>query len=297
MMYSYYAYGLKILSEVKLPEFVESDPGSVDLEIRTIPIDSTSFHFPSENPYYYSVDGTTFINVPSYAVFSIRQGREIVIALEEGVDPNRLHLYLTGNIFAFLLLQRSHLVLHASAACVEGKAAAFLGMPGAGKSSMAAALYQSGHTILVDDVTAVDLKTDPTSIVPAFPQIKLAIAAAESLGIDTRKLILLDEDEEKRGLRFTDRFLSANQPLSKIYSLTDQGDQPFQPISPQAAILELIRNSYPTRFAQAGGAEHFLQCSELAKNVPVFRLKKPKTAKDLTAFAALLADHILSIST
>jgi hypothetical protein len=294
MMYSYHAYGLKIHSEVKLPEFIESDSGAVDLEIRTTPFDSTSFHFPSENPYYYSADGTTFINIPSYAVFSIRHGREIVIALEEGVDLNRLHLYLTGNIFAFLLLQRGHLVLHASAACVAGKAAAFLGMPGAGKSSMAAALYQIGHTILVDDVAAVDLKADPTSIVPAFPQIKLDVVAAESLGIDIRRLILLDEDEEKRGFRFAERFLSANQPLSKVYILTGQGDQTFQPISPQAAILELIRNSYPTRFAQAGGAEHFLQCSELVKNVPVFRLKKPKAAQDLTAFAALLADHIVS---
>ena len=102
--------------------------------------------------------------------------------------------------FPLTLLQRGYLVLHASAASVDGKAAAFLGMPGAGKSSLAAALYQIGHTILVDDVTAVDLKADPISIIPAFPQIKLDMESAESLGIDLKTLILLDEDEEKRGL-------------------------------------------------------------------------------------------------
>jgi hypothetical protein len=296
MTYSYHAYGLKILSEIQLPEFLESDSVAFDLEIRTVPIENTSFHFPSENPYYYSADETTFINIPSSGVFSIRQGREIVIALEEGVDPNRLHLYLTGNIIAFLLLQRGYLVLHASAACVDGRAAAFLGMPGAGKSSLAAALYQIGHNILVDDVAAVDLNADPISIIPAFPQIKLDEAAAESLGIDTGKLVLLDEEEEKLGFRFAERFMSASQPLSKIYILTDRGDKTFQPISPQEAILELVRNSYPTRFAQAGGAEHFLQCSELVKHVPMFRLKKPQAAKDLPGFAAKLADHILSIA-
>ncbi len=69
----------------------------------------------------------------------------------------------------------------------------------------------------------------------------------------------------------------------------------FERIASQEAILELIRNSYPTRFAHAGGREHFLQCAELVKRVPVFRLKKPSTLSDLPDFAALLADHILSI--
>ncbi|MEJ2600009.1 MAG: hypothetical protein P8Z00_16870 [Anaerolineales bacterium] len=210
------------------------------------------------------------------------------------MDPNRLHLYLSGNIFAFLLLQRGYLVLHASAACAAGQAAAFLGMTGAGKSSIVAALHQLGHTILVDDVTAVDLNANPASVIPAFPQIKLDIEAAKSLGIDPQTLVPLDDLEEKRGFRFAERFLVSKQPLSKIYILTEQQDQIFQRVSSQEAIVELVRNSYPTRFAQSGGADHFLQCVELVRRVPVFRLKRPPSLDGLPEFAALLADHISS---
>jgi hypothetical protein len=293
-MFSYYAYGLTVNSEFSISEFIESNTTAFDVVIQSALPTKIEVDFPRQNPYYYSKAGNTFLKIPSIGIFTIQQGRKIRVACENGLDPNRLHLYLTGNIFAFLLLQRGYLVLHASAACVDGKAAAFLGMPGAGKSSLAAALYQIGHTILVDDVTAVDLNTNPVSVIPAFPQIKLDIEAAKSMGIDPKKLTVLDEEEEKRGFRFAERFPSSDQPLSKIYILTDQGDQIFQRISPQAAVVELIRNSYPTRFAQAGGANHFLQCTELVKQVPVFRLKKPSNLKDLTEFAALLADHILS---
>jgi hypothetical protein len=291
-MYSYSAYGLEINSEFLIPEFVASNAGNFDVSIRSSLPAGVQVDFSQENPYYYSAEDSTFLKIPSIGIFSIRQGRVISIFPEDGLDPDRLHLYLTGNIFAFLLLQRGYFVLHASAASVAGRAAAFLGMPGSGKSSLVAALHQLGHAILVDDVTAVDLKANPVSVIPAFPQIKLDLEAAKSQGIDPETLIPLDDLEEKRGFRFVERFQETSQPLSKIYILSNEGDQIFQPLNSQDAIVELIRNSYPTRFAQAGGAGHFHQCVELVKQVPVFRLKKPPTLDGLPEFAALLADHI-----
>jgi hypothetical protein len=289
----YLAYGLRIASEIPISEFMESDSSAFDVVIRSASPAEVQVDFPRE-AHYYSVQGETYLRIPSIGIFSIRQGCEINVILEGGVNPDQLHLYLTGNIFAFLLLQRGYFVLHASAACVDGHAAAFLGMPGAGKSSIAAALHQLGHTILVDDVTAVDLNSDPASVTPAFPQIKLNVKAAKSLGIDPNTLIPLDDMEEKRGFRYTERFPQSNQPLSKIYILSDQGDQIFHRLTSQEAIVELVRNSYPTRFAQAGGADHFLKCVELVKRVPVFRLRRPTTLESLLEFAALLADHIVT---
>ena len=268
-MYSYFAYGLKIRSEFLIPEFVVSNANTFDVAIRSSLSTEFQVEFSQENPYYYSAEGSTFLKVPSIGIFAIRQGRAISIIPEDGLDPDRLHLYLTGNIFAFLLLQRGYFVLHASAASVAGRAAAFLGMPGTGKSSLVAALQQLGHTILDD------------------------LEAAKSQGIDPETLIPLDDLEEKRGFRFAESFQESNRPLSKIYILTDQGDQIFQRLTPQEAIVELIRNSYPTRFAQSGGASHFHQCVELVKQVPVFRLKRSPTLDTLPEFAALLADHIL----
>jgi serine kinase of HPr protein (carbohydrate metabolism regulator) len=54
-----------------------------------------------------------------------------------------------------LLQQRGRLVLHASAVTVDLGVVAFMGGPGWGKSTMAAAMYARGHSIVADDVTAV----------------------------------------------------------------------------------------------------------------------------------------------
>ncbi len=221
-MNSYRAYGLRIDSEISIPEFPKAGFGAPDLAIHLVASAEIPVSFSLESPYYDSRQGSTFIKIPSIGIFSIRQGKEIMVGLADGEIPERLHLYLTGNIFAFLLLQRGYLVLHASAACVDGQAAAFLGMPGTGKSSIVAALHRNGHTILVDDVTAVDLSKNPVSVIPAFPQIKMDIETAKSLGIDPDTLIFLDEDEEKRGFCFAERFLSNRSAL--VQSL-----HPFRP--------------------------------------------------------------------
>ena len=67
-----------------------------------------------------------------------RHGTEIV------VDP----LPSLGMGFGLLLRPRGLVVLHASSVDIDGKAVAFVGNPGRGKSTLALALLEQGHKLV-----------------------------------------------------------------------------------------------------------------------------------------------------
>jgi hypothetical protein len=64
-------------------------------------------------------------------------------------------IYLTGPVLGFILRQRGHLALHASAVQIGGGALAIVGPHGAGKSTTAAALVTRGFSLIADDVLHV----------------------------------------------------------------------------------------------------------------------------------------------
>jgi hypothetical protein len=68
------------------------------------------------------------------------------------VDPDLLPIYLTGTVLAVVLMLRGHPVLHASAVEVDGKAVAFVGASGMGKSTLATAFCGQGAALITDDV-------------------------------------------------------------------------------------------------------------------------------------------------
>ena len=197
---------------------------------------------------------------------------------------------------ALLLYQRGLLILHASAVNINGCATAFMGYPGSGKSSLAAALFTRGHNVITDDVTALDMDNKTVKVFPGFPQLKLSLEVAELLGHDTKDLIVLSELDEKRGYRFVNKFINVPMPLSRIYVLAEEADPGIESLSPQEAVIEFIRHSVPTRFAQPGNAVHLLQCVELAKKAATFRVKRSSSIQVLPDLAKLVEGHIVESS-
>ena len=81
-----------------------------------------------------------------------RRGTRVWASGPEGTLPEYLAVYLLGPVMGFVLRLRGITCLHASAVMVDNRALAFLGPPGAGKSTLAAAFALSGHPVLSDDV-------------------------------------------------------------------------------------------------------------------------------------------------
>lgn len=80
-----------------------------------------------------------------------------VVHPAEGTTAEMAAILATGGFLAFQLYLRGHVVLHASAVEVAGRALAFVGHSGMGKSTMAALMCADGAHMVTDDVLRVDL--------------------------------------------------------------------------------------------------------------------------------------------
>lgn len=295
-MFSYFAYGLGIQSALPLPEFIAVKAGC-DVTIRLESVDCT----PNDYVPLEVVDKQLYIKITSeeaiifsksVGVFLVRGGHEVVVIPAPGVDDRLIRLYIVGTVMAVLLYQRGLLVLHASVVDIGGGAVAFLGKSGEGKSSTAAALHARGYNIIADDVAAINLGTDPVTVFPGFPQIKLSPEAAVSLGYDIESLHLLHPREEKRGISITQGFSQTPLPLRHIYVLAEDAALDIEPLRPQEAVIELVRHSRPITLFHSGGAPHFLQCANLAKKLIIYRLKRPRCLSLLPDLAQLIEEHV-----
>jgi hypothetical protein len=298
-IHSYIAYGLRIHSAVLLPEFAPAHVESPDVVVRVGSVNRRAPAGHSGNDYYCELtQDEAYFFWESVGSFVVRAGREVVIDARPGADEAAIRAALEGVVFGCVCHQRGLLALHASALVVDGSAVAFLGAKGQGKSTMAAALYRRGHTLLTDDVLVIDDGATRTpEVLPAFPQLKLwPNAASASLGDDAESLPRLTARSEKRTRRAADGFSHARVPLGRIY-LLDQGSSPtITPVEPQEAVLAVIAQSYVARvfpeFLQGTeAASHLLRCSRLATKVPVYRLQRPADLSLLHAVAQLVEKY------
>lgn len=88
--------------------------------------------------------------------FLVEGGDSIRYAAQPGVEEIDIRLFLMGSAWGALVLQRGLLPLHASAVSNGRSVVGFTGHPGAGKSTLAAALASQGREFFADDVLVLD---------------------------------------------------------------------------------------------------------------------------------------------
>jgi len=295
-VFSYFAYGLGIKSALPLPELVSAEAGcDVTIHLQKTyykPEDYVPLEVLDKALYCKITKAEATIFSQNLGVFLVRGGCEIFAIPAPDADQRLIRLYIIGTVMAVLLYQRGLLVLHASVINAAGRAVAILGHSGAGKSSTAAALHMRGHHIIADDVGAINLDKQTPIIFPGFPQIKISPEAATALGYDLESLHLLHEQEARRGYRITQDFLPAPLPLERIYVLSEDSQFDIAPLRSHEAVMELVRHSRPTTLIHSGGAAHLLQCANLAKQLTIYRIKRPRSLSWLPELAQLLEEHI-----
>jgi hypothetical protein len=98
------------------------------------------------------------------------------------VEPWNWQRFLVGRILPWAAVLRGLEVLHASAVAIDGRAVAFVGATGAGKTSLALQLVARGARFLTDDVLALDeggLRAHPGAAIAAVrPEERELIPAA-----------------------------------------------------------------------------------------------------------------------
>lgn len=296
-MHTYTAYGLGIHSGLPLLELQ-----TLAEVIPDVVIQIANIHWsPPEHSctdYFHVTVEEAYLFWEQVGTFLVRNGKEIIIDPLPGVEERVVRLPLLGAVLAVLLHQRGFLVLHASSVAVNSSAVAFIGEKGWGKSTMAATLHARGHNLMADDVVAVDVNnTKSPMVLPGFPQMKLWPEAVASLGDDPETLPQVHPQAEKRACRVTKNFLQEARPLRRIYVLGAGIEPRIKAIQPQEAIPHLISNSYMARFGKQllqgmEAATHLHQCTRLIKNVPIYRLERPRSLSLLSAIAQLVEEDL-----
>ncbi|MCC6190073.1 MAG: hypothetical protein IT318_13645 [Anaerolineales bacterium] len=300
--YRHTAYGLNIASALSLPELLPAvSPASTDLAVRLGAVEAPRNDAGGAAARY--GPGEVCLAFREAGAFLVRAGREIIVDPTPGADARVLRLYLLGPALTLALHQRGWLALHASAVALGGQAVGFLGAPGWGKSTMAAALCQRGHPLIADDALAVAVSADPGTqpggrldVFPGFPQIKLWPEAAAGLGVDPAQLPLLHPRLTKRAHRLGDGLAAQPLPLGRLYVLTEGAAIQIEPLGRQAALVELIQHSYVARaLPQLDASTHLRQCAAVARVVPVARLWRPRRLDSLPAVAAAVEAEVLNL--
>lgn len=292
--YSYRIYGLQVHSDIELPELRPSLPGNPDITIRLNRIEREAS--PAPNGSFAEFDGRqTFLAWDAVGKFLITDGRVIEIEPAADVDLRLIAFPLLGPVLAMALHDRGIFVLHASAISFAGSGIAFLGDKGAGKSTTAAAMIAAGHKLLSDDVVALFGHGDGRwSIGSAFPQVKLADDAAESIGVDGSTVMEAAHPSiTKRLHRLSINFEDSAAPLRRIFVLSRGDRAAITRLSGADAFTALAKFSYAARFGGSalhgeGAARHLASIGALLGSVGVNVLEVPTGLGRLDEVAQLI---------
>jgi hypothetical protein len=275
------AFALTIASEVPLIELPPGD-GTADVEVTIGRVDDVEA----------SSDGWTVIAapddvrgwIPGGGAFHVRNGREIVIAPAPDHDPRALRLGIVGPLLGVILTQRGRFVLHASTVAIDGKAVAFFGPSGRGKSTLTAAFARAGYPLVADDITLIEVTNEQQPFVqPGFPRVKLWPDSAAALEHDVDNLPLIHPERSKRSLQLNDAFRADPLPLARCYLLDDGNEESSTEIPPKEMLMTLIGSTYQAQWLHETGASgpNLLHCAALARSGVVRRLRRRRTFEAL----------------
>lgn len=267
MPYSQLAYGLRIITNRVIPGLAldeKSVTSDVEIHLNT----GTEFPELSRCELLYTSENIDRFGQPVLRVgrscsgafvffYSDRvrfvvdpRGHNIIASWPEEYSLEDAATYLVGPVLGFVLRLRGWTCLHASGVAIEDRAIALLGPPGAGKSTISAALAKSGYAVLADDIVALLEQRNRFLVQPGYPRVNLwpdsmrALFGSEHVLPQIaptwdKRFLTLDQD----GFRFEPRAL----PLGVIYVLRPRkGGKStcrISAVSPRSAIMTLVANT------------------------------------------------------
>ena len=291
-MQRYRAYGLKIQSEIPLPELEsdEGDPADVTIRLGAVPerlVDSRA-----EQLTWSARPGEWLQEVVGIGRYYVKEGREVRVEPYGGEDDVRSFLFSTT--LGVLLHQRGLLTLHAGSVLMEGGAVILAGPSTAGKSTTLAKLTQLGFPLLADDKTAVEMKDDTLSVLSGHPTLRLWRRAVEYLDLDPIGMPRLRQDMDKF-LRRSPLFHAEAAPPRAFFLLKECGlaDQiKVRRLEDNEAFESVMNKTYRKRCLEGLGllAQQFRLAGALCGRIPVYELSRPAEGNTV----AEVADKIVA---
>jgi hypothetical protein len=293
-MTDYRVFGLKVRSDIALPELFEDKGG----EVPDVVIARGAVAPPEEDaPGLHVVDGALVLVIAEVGRYRIEEGRRITVDAHADVPDRNVRLFLLGSAFGALLHQRGLLPLHANAVEIDGKAVAFMGESGAGKSTLAAWFHDHGYRVLADDVCVVRFDEDGQAMACAgLPRLRLWREALEVTGRDPAaytKSLAGNQEIEKFDVPLSQSAMS-NRLLGGLFLLSVGEEFAIESLQGIDAAAAVIEHTYRGAFLAATGTadQHWSACLRLVRTTPVFNLIRTRRLDRLDEEARLVLDRI-----
>ncbi|HYD69828.1 serine kinase [Azospirillum sp.] len=240
--------GLKVAADLPLPDLLpwHGDDRAPDVVIRLgdVPgrpdapvLDGTLLQV--------ATDGSCRFAIPGVAAYHVDPaGREVTVDVDPaaGRTAPAVRAFLFGTVFAILCFRRGLLPLHASCVRIGGRAIAFAGPSGVGKSTLAAGFVRAGCAVLADDVTVIDPNAPGGPVVlPAFPRLKLWRDAMDGLRLPVEGLERTRAGLDKFLQPLDDAFWPEPLPLDAVYHMSVVAAPQYEGHAPQRGMKAVER--------------------------------------------------------
>lgn len=298
---TYYAHGLYIRSKLYFPEFSLKQTSEVDVFIRfgkTYLFDNYSnknlreIYLSKLTKIIISSSNLIYLFWNDIGIFTITKN-EIIINPKTGLDLNFLKFLLFGYGFAILLHLKGRLVLHANAVEINNSAVVISGASGIGKSTISFAFHQKGYKLLCDDVLSIDIRKKCQKVYPSFPRIKLWPDVIQNFDEYPGKIPKIHNKTSKRFFNVSENFSDIEKKINTIYFIKVTGNIEIKEISPQRAIMELIKSSYCYKFFnEREVCGNLIQCSAIVNNVAIKILEVKKSYESLNKLVEIVEKDI-----
>lgn len=289
---NYKAFGLRIVSEIQMPELtpIIEQNDMVDIVIRKGDLTKLWSTIGKQGKFVVK-ENLVIFQVLNTATFCIEEGESVIVSPMNGVGEDKIRLYILGTCMSILLMQRKVLPLHGSAVAIDGKAYAIVGDSGAGKSTLASAFLSKGYQLLSDDVIAISLSHKKTPFVtPSYPQQKLWQESLNEFGMETVHYRPLFERETKYAVPVSTNFYTEPLPLAGVIELVKTENENIEIHSIEklerlhTLFLQTFRNFLIPRLGLVGW--HFAMSVDVINRIDMFQLQRPIsrfTAHDLVS--------------
>jgi hypothetical protein len=282
--YKYKIYGLKVLSQIKIPELISDKEyknedynivikyGVVPRVVSNAKVQNNSIKISKKVFYFY---------IKNVGHYYVANGNKIIVEPEINCNESELKVYLLGTAFGILLTQRNIIAIHGGSIVINGQAIIVTGKAGVGKSTLTSALRSEGYKFLADDVSALGRNEKNEIIVqPTYPQAKLCRDAMEDMGYNPKNYRITDPSRDKYAIPLLECFLDFPVMLGAIYEI-ETGDTCSVEITEIFGVEKvklILRSIYRIEISRYLGftPEYFKQCVEIAKYIPIYRITRPR---------------------
>ncbi|MFC2086799.1 hypothetical protein ACFLSA_01360 [Bacteroidota bacterium] len=290
----YNAFGLRIRSELTIPQFHEVNSKDADVEILFEDVPS-SISKTEENGIVYEANENEFLmKLEKIAYYYVKDGEKISIQ-KKCNDENEIRLFLIAPVISALLHQRSLMPIHASAVIKNKKAILFSGRSGSGKSTLAAHMLKYGFSLHSDDISSIKIIENTAYSNPGYPGLKLWDDAIQKIDTDFNRSIPLRTGINKFHNSIS-QFYSKPAKICCLFILEIHHFKNLiiEELKGIEKFDAIRKNIYRRRFAvkKVTHEEYFKTIQIIARQSSIFRITRPKKPNLLDDIIKIISEKI-----